>query len=228
MKISLSDLQYYVFPGQFCRPAYLRQYEQTFKFWLGNWSAVVAELKATKIPSADDFFRQAFVCALFHKSKVFAAHLYSFYDLRLKSIIHHSYLKHNFNEEYLETCRSLNFSKGMTMESLFVDPNYRKSVTGVPFTDIIVSLGQKVFLHKTDAQVILAPARVENKVSRSACSLGFEPVQSGVFHNNVLMDLLICRREKIVPAAPEALFYVEHLWKSHIDASQDKSGVRAA
>lgn len=227
MEIKPSELKYVILPGRFCPEEYLDLYDLAFEFWSHNWSVVFKELKSEKMPNADDFFRQDFVPVIVHEEKILAIHHYSLYDLRPDCSIKHSYLDHNFTGTYFQKLREMRLFKLMSMESLFVDPDYRKSRTGIKISEVLISLGQKIFTHLTDAEAYFAPARVDNKVAQTCQLLGWESVESNITLNNVPVDLMIGRRGKVIPPADSKnLFVSEYLWKNRINLATQPNEVQ--
>jgi hypothetical protein len=213
MNLKPFDLNYVILSGRFCKAEQLPIYQSAFEFWFKNWSMVYAELAANKGPNPDDFFRQDFIPVILHEGKIVAIHLYSLYDVRMRCGFEHSYLKYNFNEVFFSDCQRWGIGKMMSMESLFVDANYRKSKTGVQLSEVLISLGQKVFAELTDADAIFAPARSDNKVAQTCNRLGFDSVQKNIILNNVPVDFIFCRRPQIRNAEDEVRFFVESLWE---------------
>ncbi len=213
--MQMSDFSYVILPGRFYKDEEKPLFEKAYRFWRENWDAVYKELNAGFKVNPDDFFKQDFIPVIVHEENIVAIHLYSLYDIRSDVSLEHSYLSHNFNHSYFEDLRRKNIEKVMSMESLFVNPAYRKSKTGISMVHVLGSLGQRVFLNYTDAHAIIAPARNDNKVSNVAYEIGFEPIQREVTLNNVPVDLLICRRDKVKPVPGQERLWVEYLWKAH-------------
>jgi hypothetical protein len=231
MPSDLNRFQYVVLPSKFCHEEYLPLYDRAYHFWKDNWNRVFADLKADKTVDPDDFFRQDFIPLVVCGEDIVAIHLYTLYDFRTDAVFEHSYLSHNFDSTFVDECRKKGLFKMMSMESIFANPAYRKSKTGVNWPLMMAALGQKIFLEKTDAQSIFAPARVDIKVSESVRPLGFEILRPNVMLNNVPVDFIICRRENVKPAPDADRFLVQKLWASRTYAGEfdaKKSAARAA
>jgi len=229
MQIKTGDLNYVILPGRFCAEQHLTLFERSYAFWANNWNAVFKELKTDVTVSPDNFFKQDLIPVITHGDTIVAIHLYSLYDLRADCNLDHSYLHHNFNSGYFSALRKRGFQAVMSMESLFVNSEYRRSATGLSFMEILISLGQKVFSELTRAQAIIAPARSDVKVAQTAYGLGFEPVERNVILNNVPVDLITCTRDKIIPVPVEGpRLIVESLWRRRINAITETAKPAAA
>lgn len=228
MKFNLSDLRYTILPARFCAEEFLPLYDRAFNFWFENWTKVFQELQAGKGVNADDFFRQDFVPVITYGEQLVAIHLYTLFDFRAQATLQHSYIKSNFNPAFVEACRERGLEKLMSMESIFANPDFRKSVTGINFPRLMASLGQKIFTEHTDAQAIFAPARADIKVSASVQPIGFEILQPNVILNNVPVDFIICMREKIQPPPGEEQLLVQRLWRGRTYADRPVQGLKAA
>src|SRR5690606_7832507 len=103
--------------------------------------------------------------------------------------------------------------KMMSMESLLANPDYRKSKTGLNFTELMGSLGQLVFVNYTDADAIFTPTRNDNKTSQYGQLIGFKALQRDVMVHNTPIDFLVCERGDIIPPADPVRFFMDHLWR---------------
>lgn len=225
----VSDIKYIVLPGRFCESSYLPLYNKAFDFWKQNWTDVFKQLGTSKVPSADDFFRQDFIPVILHQDRIVAIHLYTLYDMRTDRTLGHSYLAHNFTPEYFSILKGKGLEKVMSMESLFIDPAYRKSLVGVQFAEVLICLGQRLFEQYTDAEAIIAPARQDVKVSVIAQPIGFKIIQPDITLNNVPVDLVLCRRGEPAHSPNELTrFYTEALWRKLEFALPAQSVTKAA
>ncbi len=228
MEFNASEFKYTILPARFCAKQYLPLYDQAFKFWYDNWTKVFRDIQAEKTVNADDFFRQDFIPVITYREHLVAIHLYTLFDFRTEAVLQHSYVKTNFNNEFVGACRERGLEKMMSMESIFANPDFRKSKTGINFPRLMASLGQKIFTEHTDAQAIFAPARVDLKVSASVQPIGFEVLQPGVILNNVPVDFIICMRDKIQPPPDDEQLFVQRLWRGRAYADRSVVGTKAA
>lgn len=229
MPIKSSELSYVVLPGRFCDQQHLSLYENAFHFWYNNWTAVYKDLNADTTANPDDFFKQDFVPVILHGDTIVAIHLYTLYDIRLDCQLKHSYLQHCFNESYFKALRSRGIFKVMSMESLFINMEYRRSRSGFNFVEILASLGLRIFARDTDADAVIAPARVDVGVADVAYSLGFEGIQQNVRLNNVPVDLMIAERDKMIECPTESYrLLVERLWRDRQYAWTSANTVKRA
>lgn len=117
----------------------------------------------------------------------------------------------------------------MSMESLFINMEYRRSRSGFNFVEILASLGLRLFANDTDAQAVIAPARVDVGVANVAYSLGFEGIQQNVRLNNVPVDLMIAQRDKIIKCPTESYrLLVEGLWRDRSYAGPATNSIEKA
>lgn len=208
------ELEYFILPARFCDEKRLSLLNQIYEFWHHGWSKVFKENGASKIPNADDFFRQDFVTAVTHGKEIAAIHFYSLYDFRSSLIAKNNYVIDHFNDEFIRQCQDKNYLKLMSMESLLGNPEYRKSKSGVNFAELMGSLGQKIFLNYTDADCIFTPTRADNKTTEAGARIGLLPLQRGLMVHNTPVDLLVCDRNGVIPPPDPARFFLEHLWKN--------------
>lgn len=189
-------------------------YDRAFQFWFQSWSSYYKILDPSFKPNADDFFRQDFVIVLEEQEKIAAIHLYSIFDLRSQKITLQSYLNYNFNDIFFAEMRRRKQMKVMTMESLFVDPAFRKSAVGFPIAHVIACLGQRVFRDLTDCDAIIAPARNDVKIAQIGYQIGFDALQKDIPLHGVSVDLIYCLRNKIKEHPEDNVRkYVENFWK---------------
>lgn len=227
VQLKPQDFKYVILPVRFCDENRLALLKQIYEFWHSGWIKVFKDNGLSKTPDARDFFRQDFVTAVTHQSTIAAIHFYSLYDFRSELISKHNYIIDHFNEQFLAECRKRGFLKLMSMESLLANPDYRKSKTGLNFSDLMGSLGQKIFLEYTDADCIFTPTRADNKTTEAGARLGFQPLQQGLMVHNTPVDLLVCDRKSVKNALDPVRFFVEHLWNKR-EVSRHLSQYRTA
>lgn len=217
MDIDLKHLNYTLLPGKFCSSEQIKIYESAYTFWQSNWSEVYKKLGLNKKANPDDFFRQDYIPTITHQNQVIAIHLYTLYDLRVECTLEHSYLNNNFCDEFFAMLKNSGISKVMSMESLFVHEDFRKSKANLHLANTLITLGQKVFYYLTDADAIIAPARTDIKVAQIGYTLGFEPLIKEFRLNNVLVDLVVFKRQKAAQAyLNNTNLLTEQLWEKHL------------
>jgi hypothetical protein len=189
-------------------------YDQAYQFWFQSWSEYYKILDPSFKPNPDDFFRQDFVVLIHENQKIAAIHLYSIFDLRSQKITLQSYLNYNFNDIFFAEMRRQKQKKIMTMESLFVDPEFRKSAIGFPIAHVLACLGQRIFRDLTDCDAIIAPARNDVKIAQIGYQIGFEALQKNIQLHGVSVDLIFCLRHRIKDHPDETVRnQVETFWR---------------
>jgi hypothetical protein len=109
------------------------------------------------------------------------------------------------------------------MESLFVGPKYRSRQRSESLSEILISLGQRLFAEETNCDALIAPARSDIGVSSYTQKVGYRVQQQGIVLHGTPVDLLFCQLQDIQkPESRDRQDRLNDLWL-HRNASLDYS-----
>ena len=195
---------------------------KTYNLWKNIWNHTFKENGCTRGARSDDFFRQNFIPIIKNEDDIIAIHFYSLYSFLTPNIYEQSYLKEHFPEQFFKIMEEKNINLAMTMESLCVNPKYRKSKIGQSSVHTLVILGMKIFFEYTQCDAIITPARADLGVADIGYSLGFTPAIKGINLYNTPVDLIYFKRnDKIKYPNDEIKEQVKTLWDARIDYLND-------
>ncbi|OFZ45737.1 MAG: hypothetical protein A2381_14910 [Bdellovibrionales bacterium RIFOXYB1_FULL_37_110] len=193
-----SNTQYIILPGKITSPntdsSTIALFDQTYFFWKDIWNSTYQGNGIDKEVSPDDFFRQNYVAIIKNEVDIIALHLYSIYNLSSQGMREQSYLKDNFNEHFFSVMEKENIKLAMSMESLSVNPKYRKTHVGQAYFIAISLLGVHLFKNLTGCDAIIAPARCDVGVAQAAEKVGFITTDRNVILYNTPVDLIYFKR----------------------------------
>ncbi len=213
------NLKYVIFSGRNCPENYLGEYNSVYKAWHKGWVSTFEELKSEAIPTATDFLRQNIVGGVFHEDTVIGLQCYSFFQLGAQSHLDHSYFK-TYPQQSLDALRVRGLTQLMTMEYLYVNPDWRRSLVGFSLADIICTLGLRIF-KMTDAQALISITRNQRKVNDMLYNKGAYPLCDELTLHNVGVDIICFEKEKVVDnqTGLEASL-TEKLWNQKQDVTE--------
>ncbi len=211
---SNEQLKYAVFSGK----SYLHQNEvelrnKAYEAWYKVWSKVYQDRGSDFKLSSDEFSRQDLVCALLLEEQIVAMHLYSFFNLQSTPDKKSHYFDF-FSESYLQALSQKNVKSVMSMEFLTVVPEFRKRNFGFPTGSLICELGTRMF-GLTQADAIVAPARIDVKVHEIAYDIGFDCIEKSVMQRGFECDMIACFQGKQKRSdIPRVSTTADEIWKS--------------
>lgn len=223
---SLEELKYLVLPGHnqdMLSRKFLDQWSQVYNIyfdtWKRSWEKTFKELRSTATPQPNDFLRQQVLAGLLYRDQMVGMLTNSFFDLRWKAHCDHPYFQF-----FPESFKSLSDGKGvhrvMTMEYLYVDPLWRKTLQNVSLSEILPCLALKRS-YFTDVDAVVGVARSDRKIDTMLYNRGAECVGSNIEIHNVKVDLIYFPRQKLLETSldQEEDRYVEYFWENRLDLS---------
>lgn len=193
----LNGLEYIIIPGNLHhQPGLEALHQEAFNFWKTFWNDVFIQNGCPGDLNEDSFLRQNMICLLKSKDEIAAMHLYSFYNLESQACLNHSYIRGNFNEDYISKLRLSGIKYAMSLEYLTVNPNWRKRNVGVSLGDICAGLSGEV-LKSVNYDSSIAPSRSDVGVTSMARDIGGEIVVAGIELHKTMCDLIAIRKSSV-------------------------------
>jgi hypothetical protein len=170
----LSQLQYYILPGK--PPTNFEHQElhdRAYCYWRDFWRKVFGDDESVL---ADDFIRQDFVPVVMLDTQIVAMHLYTVFNPESVATREHSYFK-TYPPEFFDFLTERNAKRVMSIESLTVDPNWRKSQVGISLGETLIGASLK-YLDALDIDANIAPTRNDRGVNKMCYNFGFDCFRS--------------------------------------------------
>lgn len=214
-----NKFQYKLVPGKVRHDANIISLNnRLFTYWAGFWEKIYTEAGSPQSFNPDDFLRQDLIASLFYDGELIGMHLYSFFDIEQAAIRKHSYFKF-YPEDYYSFIQNRGARSMMSFEFLTLDPNWRKSQTGLHFAKVITACGVHVAL-KMGIDAGIAPARADNKANEIGYSVGFEPYAKGIIKRNFPVDIMAAFRPNMNPQPdPSINSLISRVWETRQDFS---------
>ncbi len=193
---------------------------RAYSLWREVWYAVFKKVNQAEALNPDEFFRQDIAaCILDRNHELVGMHLYTFFDLSARSDREHSYFA-GIEDSALQKLANAGCIRLMSMEYLTVNPQWRKSLSGTAWADILVSLGQRV-MQASGYDAVVGTPRTDIGVDKIGDRLGFRTYQEQITKYDYFCSLMACSKEE-VKSHPDGVTreFVDQLWKDRIDTTQ--------
>lgn len=165
--------------------------ENAYQFWRSQWDQTFEELKVSKKNWSDEFLDRELV-GLFDGEKPVGLMLYRFLDLSRPSSRDVSYF-HNYPPEVLEKVLApkdyVQIPTHMTM-----DPEWTKTKTDYPISELLISFCLLGFLEKSQAQRMLGYLRKNRSTHKIFYRHGAIAIAENVKAYNVEVDFAVIPR----------------------------------
>ncbi|MDB5036698.1 MAG: hypothetical protein JWQ35_226 [Bacteriovoracaceae bacterium] len=215
---ALNGVQYRIFEGRRSANAYTQSQNALYQTWKLGWDSTFQELRSDSIAQSPDFLRQTLVAGLFiGEQKVIGLQAYSFFNVHLEAHLEHPYFR-TYPSAVLDALKSRGAHQFMTMEYLYVDPNWRRSIIGISMADVICSLGLKIFSNSANDAVI-SITRNERKVNQMLYDKGAECLAKDLQLHNVTVDIIGFFKNKILETSSEEANLAKKLWEERLDTT---------
>lgn len=218
---NLEAFKYIILPGK-CElsPSYLDLYNQAYSYWKSFWSEIYSEEDSV---FADNFLRQDFIAIVLYQNKIVAMHLYTIFNIHASLTRHHSYFK-TYPALFLEHLIKNNVKNVMSIEYLTVSPEWRKSLTGISFGEIMIGTSLK-YLHHLKIDAAIALTRNDRKVNTLCYNFGFEYFASGLY-GSFEVDFIVGFRDKVYANRNAQIEQIiSYFWQNRIDYTQRLTGL---
>ena len=187
---SRSKYQYVIVPANPPRNCtFLSLHNKIYEFWDKTWTEAFAKTGAPNEMWHENFLRQDLITAILDGNEVVGCHLYTLYNVNSLAAISNEYF-HYFTESSLGTLKENGMPHIMSMEYLCVNPLYRKSISQVPFGEVLIGLGAEV----TDAvgyNCCLGTTIDEAKVDLMAQQFGGISIQDSIKKYGYSLRLMV-------------------------------------
>jgi hypothetical protein len=209
-------LSYYLLDCRGSQPQFKAIQELVYSAWKRGWATTYRELQSEAEPQSNEFLRQSFMAAIVCEAEVVGCHLYSFWDLHSRIHLENPYFA-DYPESVLEAFRSRGASDVMTMEYLYVSPQWRKSLTGISYAEILLSLALRI-LSQVDAAAAIGIARNDRKMNSVIYRKGAECMATDLIMHHVDVDIIsVFQGAAIEDLIGQENDIFERLWAERID-----------
>lgn len=146
-------------------PDEIYDYNDAFSFWRKVWIETREEIGERTSRWSDSFSRQSEIMVLYHGNQPIATCCHRYVDLRHRALLEDSYFT---SAMWPEEARRVVPTLGDTCmlgSHLYVDPEFRRSRTGLPIKEIVCSL---CFAHVngTRPDAVLGMVRIDRGLDR--------------------------------------------------------------
>lgn len=215
-KEALNALQYFVFDGRQAVDGFIKEQGLLYETWKKGWEGTFQELSSDAQVVSPDFIRQSIVAGLFlNRSEVIGLQAYSIFNLNWNAHLEHPYFK-TYPPKVFEILKNEGVQQVMTMEYLYVNPDWRRSVVGISLADVICSLGLRLFA-ASSAQAITSVTRNERKVNEMLYRKGAKCLASDLNLHNVAVDIIGFFKGQCIEEQNSEIEFVEKFWLTKND-----------
>lgn len=200
---------------------------EAFRLWLAVWNETLRELDGTERVFSDDFCRQDRISALFQGNRCVALGLLRSVDFRLPPARLDSYFK-VWPDEAIRRLTEAG-PRILVGSHITVDPEFRGTLgDGCRLKNLLVGLMARAFL-ELGQDAMAGTMRRDRGMHGSAYAFGATPLQAGIIHHGVEVELIAFYRRQLTgaSAAVRKDLNVESLWARRLDLTVDAADDQA-
>lgn len=183
-----------------------------FHLWRSEWQDIYKNLGSSKIPGLPDFQAYDLVNCVTIESEVIAMSGHKFYNLSDPEAQESEFLQ-SLGQSYLKQIQHFGAERLMTFESLLVNPEFRKSKSSLPLSKIMICIGNALF-SASNADAMIAAARVDLKVFRTAREFGFEMLETAKKFRVFDCDLIVQKNRNLYFPQDPAWQIAHRVWQN--------------
>ena len=127
---------YFVISGGMTEPEIEGTHNLLYSAWQAGWLATYSELNSHSKAQSPDFIRQTLIGGIMREDTVVAVQCYTRFNLRMQAHREHPYFAF-YPADIIENLVQNSAGQVMTMEYLYVSPDFRRSKSGVSFASIM-------------------------------------------------------------------------------------------
>lgn len=190
---------------------------KAYGLWKRIWLHTFQELEGIKNIYSDDFLRQDEAFAIFYRDECIGITMHSFVDLDNPIQRDLKYFK-AYPPGSLEAIRNKGIRHVLISNQTAVDHEFRKSLTGMAFGDILIGLSvRRLVESRLDA--FIAYTNNSKKVQEICYRFGAKPIVKGHSQHNVEVDIVCLERQMATESSQrEVNLVIDHLWSSQSQA----------
>lgn len=215
------ELTYILLPGKLPPdpeppPRVTPLYVEAFRLWKEVWAETFLELDGDDLVFSDDYCRQDLVGALFRGERCVALGFFHSVDFRLPTARQDSYFKVWTDEAVRKLLRD--GPRILVGSNITVDACFRgKLEDGTRLKNLLVGLMARTFI-ESGHDAMAGTMRCDRGMQRAAHEFGAEPLQSGVLHHGVEVELISFYRKRLLgDGTLRTDLNVESIWSRRRD-----------
>ncbi|MCB0349904.1 MAG: hypothetical protein KDD38_01900 [Bdellovibrionales bacterium] len=214
--LDIKKLEYIILPGS---PAvgfrHLNLHNRVYLYWREFWKQVYGSAEGV---DGDFFMRQNFVPVVMYGDEIVAMHLYTLFNPRAMVTKDHTYF-HSYPPEFFDYLAQQNIDSVMSIESLTVNPEWRKSKIGLSLGETMIGCSLK-FVEVLNVGAAIAPTRNDRGVNKMCYNFNFDCYKANLNYRGFEVDLVCGIREKVT-SNPDSRIndLINWLWQSRTDLS---------
>jgi hypothetical protein len=160
-----SSLSLKIFYPDAISPDEIDDYNNAFSFWYKIWIETREEIGERVSRWSDSFSRQSEIMVLYHEGRPIATCCHRYVDLRHRALFEDSYFTSAMWPEEAKGAVPTLGDTCMLGSHLYIDPEFRKSRSGLPIKGIVCSL---CFAHVngTRPDVVLGMVRIDRGLNK--------------------------------------------------------------
>ncbi len=175
-------------------------YNQAYRYWRKIWGEVFLKAGSPGSLNTENFLRQDVVICLHVGNNIIGMLTQNLFNLGADASYDHAYFQ-PFPKELIERLRSEGRGFVTTAEYLSVHPEFRKSIAGISFSEILIGLMSRVFTQMGGRMALCTTVKPAH-VPESCLKFGW--VQTGVVQKYGLDCLLMYGDAQTFRGHPEA------------------------
>lgn len=227
MSLSNPIFQHYIFDP---RESHLDNWEvaeKTYDLWFKVWSETFGDLIHLEKLHSDDFLRYREISTVFCQDEPIGIVFYNWIHLGFRPHLEHSYFDY-YPEGVLGSLKKEGHKDVMIMSYLTISPQWRKTVSGVPISDVMIGLAVKRF-ESSSSTALISFTRNNRKVNELVYRFGAKPFLKDCVQHNVKVDFIKITKESILQnPIPGVQSLVNQLWEQTNNKEIKQSGLEIA
>ena len=197
----------------------LKVYNAAYELWKTQWKRIFKENNVNIVPGADKFLAQDIIALLYdeEKEQVMIMNSLKFFSMGQDAIYETTYML-NYPADALDYFKQ--YQTAMGILKLTINPAYKKQLTGMNFSLLLVHLSTR-FAQLSVADITIALCRVDLKVNQLFSASGAVNISDSYdLYNTPVQSMYVLPDMVKTPPAHRGL--LQELWDGRVEINMDK------
>lgn len=219
----LKSCRVFILPGR-CPPGYRHTelHNSVYKYWKNFWKRVFKENNTMSEPDANIFYRQDMVIVLMTDSNIIGTMFCTENNIASDVILDIDYFSRPAIDNFCLQEREQQNYNIATYEMLTVNPEFRRRITGIPFSSVLLGLAARAF-KSMKAEFMIGPVRLDNGVQKLVYDFGWELISEEYQMYGTPVALSALSKSSLKPSDNKIVRNcIPKLWKEKTDLRINK------